>query len=116
MKKTFIAALAAGGLLITACSADKTDFKAAAEKTIREELEKLIDGDATADCDDPSSTDVGTTFDCTGTASDGTATVWSAEITGEKEVTVTAISAEPGTGESTDETLPAEETEETTGS
>ncbi len=88
MKKTLIAGFAACGLVFAACSADKTDFKAAAEKTIRDEIARLIEGDASADCDDPGSTDIGTTFACTGTAGDGTTSTWTAEITGDKQVTV----------------------------
>ncbi len=89
MKKTLIAGFAACALVVAGCSADKTDFKAAAEKTIRESVENAIEGDATAECADPDSTDVGTTFECTSTAGDGTVIPFIAEITGEKEVTVT---------------------------
>lgn len=89
MKKALIAGVAACGLLFAACSADETDFKAAAVKTIKDAIEKEIEGDASATCDDPSSTKVGTTFDCVGTAGDGTEIPFLAEITGEKEVTVT---------------------------
>ncbi|MEO7397999.1 MAG: DUF4333 domain-containing protein [Ilumatobacteraceae bacterium] len=93
MKKTFIAALVSGGLIFAACSADKTDFKAAAQKTIRKDVEDNsgIEGDATVECDDPDSTDKGTTFDCVATAGDGTAFNYSAEITGDKEVTVNFV-------------------------
>lgn len=88
MKKTLITGFALVGLLVAGCSADKTDFKAAAEKTIREDVEKNIEGDATADCDDPGATKVGTTFSCLATAGDGSTYTYIAEITGEKEVTV----------------------------
>lgn len=85
-----IAAIATCGLL-AACSADKVDYKTAAEKVARETVAGLNPGDATADCGDPASTDIGTTFDCTGTASDGTVYTFSAEITKDKEVTVTLL-------------------------
>ena len=85
-----IATVAACGLL-AACSADKVDYRTAAEKVARETVEGLIPGDATAECGEPDSTDVGTTFDCTGTAIDGTVYSFSAEITKDKEVTVTLL-------------------------
>jgi len=103
MKKTLIAGFTACTLVFAACSADKTDFKAAAEKTIKDEIAKQIDGDASAKCDNPDSTKVGTTFDCVGTAGDGSTSLWSAEITSEKVVTVNFV----GIGD------PAEETEGT---
>jgi len=90
MQRTMIGAAAACGLLV-ACSADKVDFKTAAEKVARETVEGLVPGDATGECDDPSSTEIGTTFACTGTASDGTVYIFSAEITKESEVTVTQL-------------------------
>ncbi|MEO6125041.1 MAG: hypothetical protein ABIR32_15150 [Ilumatobacteraceae bacterium] len=83
--------LVAACAMLSACSADKVDYKTAAEKVARETVEGLIPGDATADCGDPSSPDVGTTFACTGTASDLTVYTFAAEITKAKEVTVTLL-------------------------
>ena len=85
------------------------DFREAAEETIQDEIAKQIDGTASAECESPDSTKVGTTFDCTGIAGDGSTSIWSAEITSEKVVTVSFV----GIGDPAEDT---EETEETTGS
>ena len=110
-RRTLVAVVAACGLL-AACSADAVDYRNAAEKVARETVEGLIPGDATADCGEPDSTDVGTVFDCTGTAVDGTVYTFSAEITKEKEVTVTLLdTGTPPAGATSDTsaTLPSEE-------
>jgi len=62
--RSLFAAVAAGTILFAGCSAGSTDYKKAAEKAINDssQFEK---GSAT--CVKPDSTDVGTTFDCTGT-------------------------------------------------
>lgn len=61
--RSLIAAVAAGTILFAGCSAGSTDYKKAAEKAINDssQFEK---GSGT--CVKPESTDVGTTFDCTG--------------------------------------------------
>jgi len=61
--RSLFAAVAAGTILFAGCSAGSTDYKKAAEKAINEssQFEK---GSGT--CVKPDSTDVGTTFDCTG--------------------------------------------------
>ena len=51
MRRIVVGAIALSGVL-AACSADETDYKEAAEKAIREHLEKT-DEDAEADCEDP---------------------------------------------------------------
>jgi hypothetical protein len=77
--------------VFAACSADKTDFKKSAEKTIIAEVDKQLHQTVTADCAQPSSTDVGTTFTCTATAADGTTMKFSAKITKKNEVSLTLI-------------------------
>lgn len=69
--RTLLTALAAGTFALVACSAGSTDFKDAAEKAIKSEGGGLGKG-SSASCEKPGSTDVGTTFQCTGTAADGT--------------------------------------------
>jgi len=88
MNKTLIA-LAAGLVLLGACSNDETDFKKTAEKTIVSEWKKQVDEDLTVVCASPSSTAVGTTFDCEGTSPDNTVYTFQAEITKKDEVTIT---------------------------
>jgi hypothetical protein len=85
IRKIVVGAIALSGVL-AACSADKTDYKEAAEKAIKDAL-KEQDENATADCDDPESKDVGTTFDCTGTVN-GVTLSFVAEIDKKDHVTV----------------------------
>ena len=87
MKKILLT-VAAGAALFAGCSADKTDFKKTAEKTIQDEAKKQLDITVTAVCDEPTATKVGTTFTCTATATDGTVYNFTAEITKSNEVTV----------------------------
>ncbi len=59
-------------VLAGACSASATDFKTLAEETAVEAAQEANpDFTATASCDDPGGTDVGTTFACTVTYNDG---------------------------------------------
>ena len=105
--RSIAAAIGAGAvLLLSACSADATDFKAAAEKGITGS-DGLGDG-SSAECEDPADGKVGTTFTCTGTAADGTVIDFVATITDSKTVTVSAAGATPAED--------TEETEDTTGS
>lgn len=70
MKK--IIALVALLTLLAACSATETDFKDAAEEAGVEAAETANpDFTATASCEEPSSTEVGSTFSCTITYDDG---------------------------------------------
>ena len=79
---TVVAALAS-------CSASATDFKSAAEELAVEKAEELNPGfTATAQCDDPASNEVGTTFSCTVTFNDGETTQLTAEIFSEDTVTI----------------------------
>lgn len=69
--ENFIALLALV-VAIAGCCATETDFKDAAEKAGVEAAETANpDFTATAECDEPSSTEVGTTFSCTITYNDG---------------------------------------------
>jgi hypothetical protein len=93
-----------------ACSPDKGDFKNDAQGFIEDddgEVEKQI-GVALSDatCDDPASTDVGTTFACTAVGDDGTTYDFTVEITGDNSYqvgggTASSGSAPPGTGGAT---------------
>ena len=102
---------------VAACSPDAADFKSEAEDFIEEE-----DGDlqaqigvtfSDASCEEPASTDEGSTFACTATASDGQPWDFRAEITGENEFSVSgapgAASGDsvPATGGSAATTPPA---------
>ncbi len=104
--RTIVAAFGAGALLLfTACSADATDFKAAAEKGITG-TDGLGDG-SSAECEEPADGEVGTTFACTGTAADGTVIDFVATITDSKTVTVgvgDVATDEGATDEATDDT------------
>jgi uncharacterized lipoprotein len=85
----FISALAVVTVL-AACSADETDFKKAAEEAAVEAAETANpDFTATASCEEPASTDVGTTFACTVTFDDGEVQAATAEIVSDNEVLVT---------------------------
>lgn len=106
MKKLLTGAIAVTLVLLAGCSADSTDFKKAAEKTIVDELNKTTPG-AKATCSSPSSTKIGTTFDCTATTGDGTTIPVLATITGAKEVTVGPATGDAtGTDTSTVDTTP----------
>jgi hypothetical protein len=95
---------------VAACSPDKGDFKNDAEGFIEDddgEVETQV-GVALSDatCDDPASTDVGTTFACTAVGDDGTTYDFSVEITGDNSYQVgggtpAAGSTPPGTGATT---------------
>ncbi|MCU1387261.1 MAG: hypothetical protein JWL72_599 [Ilumatobacteraceae bacterium] len=84
--RNILAALAAGTFVLAACSAGSTDYKAAAEKAITG-TSGLGTG-SKAECVKPTSTDVGTTFDCTGTGADGSAHVYVATIDKKNHVQV----------------------------
>lgn len=86
--KRIISALALV-LVLAACSADETDFQETAEDLAVEIAEEENPGfTAEAECEEPSSTDVGTTFDCTVTFDDGDQLTAEAEIISEDEVRV----------------------------
>ena len=87
MKKLMVGGIVALVGLLGACSNDETDYKEAAEKTIREAL----GDDSEAECADPESTDVGTTFECTGTDAAGVQTSYITEIDKKDHVLVTPV-------------------------
>ena len=119
--RTLIAALAAGTFALVACSAGSTDYKEAAEKAIKSEKGGLGKG-SSATCEKPSSTDVGTTFECTGTRADGTVIAVTATIDKKNHVVVKSTdSGSEGTSDSTadstsDSTADTAATETTVGS
>ena len=93
----------AAGLAVlgaAACSPDEGDFKNDAEGFIEEDdgqVESQV-GVALADatCEDPASTDTGTTFACTAVGDDGTTYDFTVEITGDNEYQVSG--GTPATG------------------
>jgi curli biogenesis system outer membrane secretion channel CsgG len=89
MKKLFAALTIFAAL--AACSASETDFKKAAEELAVETAEENNPGfTATAKCDDPSSTDVDTTFSCTVTFNDGDTAQLVAKIVSDDTVSISS--------------------------
>jgi hypothetical protein len=85
-----IAGLAIFG--IAACSPDEGDFKNDAEGFIEDD-EGEVEGQlgvalSDATCEDPASSDVGTTFNCTALGDDGTTYDFTVEITGDNSYQV----------------------------
>lgn len=111
--RTLIAAVAAGTFALVACSAGSTDFKDAAEKAIKSDNGGLGKG-STATCEKPSSTAVGTTFSCTGTAADGTVYAITAKIDKKDHVVVNSTGiVGDGTSGSTADTTTGDTTADT---
>lgn len=80
---------AAAALLVTSCSASKTDYKEAAVNVIQGKLQDTLGiGDLAGECEDPASNDVGTTFACTATTPDDRTITFTAEIQDGKTVNV----------------------------
>jgi hypothetical protein len=79
------ALLVTGGLAmlgLSACSASKTDFKKDAEKLINDDDgEQLPINFDNASCEEPASTDTGSTFTCTAVGDDGTTYTFTGTIT-----------------------------------
>ena len=104
--RNLIAALAVGTFVLAACSAESTDYKAAAEKAITG-TGGLGEG-SKATCEKPASTDVGTTFSCVGTNAAGTEIPLTATIDKKNHVVVGDAAATGdttvGTSGSTDTT------------
>lgn len=109
MRRSTIVALMAGGVagsvvLLGACSADEKDFKDEGESYIESDdftgaLEDSIGVTVVfseASCEQPSSTDVGTTYQCTATGDDGVDYTFEVQITGDNELTVQNIDPVPG--------------------
>ena len=103
MKKLLLSAIACTALFAS-CSADSTDFKKAAEDAMVKAY-KDAGITATASCEKPASTAVGSTFVCTGTGADGATEPWLATITKKDAVTV----AQSGVSDVPAEEAPAEE-------
>jgi hypothetical protein len=115
MKKTLIAGGAGLLLFLGACSKDpdKSDFKKQTADFINknggqveEQLGTTFDG---AKCDEPASTAVGTKYQCTATAADGTAYTFDVEITSKNGFTVQDANAAGAAS-----TAPADTTLDTT--
>ncbi len=118
MKKTLIAAGGGLILLLGACSKDpdKSDFKKQTADFINknggdveEQLGTTFSGAA---CDQPASTAVGTKYQCTATAEDGTEWTFDVEINGKNSFLVGA--AAPSGGATTGDTTAAADTTPTT--
>jgi hypothetical protein len=96
----WLAAGCASLCLFAACSPDPKDFKSEGQDYIegglRDEFPAgffTADGRFTdADCDQPTSTSIGTRFDCRAVTPDGQAVIIPIEITGKREITVDASS------------------------
>jgi len=90
VRRTLIGGLgAAAMLLVASCSASTTNYKDAATKVIEGQLQdELAMGDLTASCEEPTSKDVGTTFDCTADTPKGDTISLTAEIQKGKKVFV----------------------------
>lgn len=83
-------------VLAGACSATATDFKTAAEEAAVEAAEGANpDFTATASCEEPASTDVGTTFSCTVTYNDGDVAPVTATIRPDDRVAVEVEAVAP---------------------
>jgi hypothetical protein len=102
MRRYAIPAIAGLAILgIAACSPDEGDFKNDAEGFIEDddgEVEGQL-GVALSDatCDDPASSDVGTTFTCTAVGDDGTTYDFTVEITGDNSYQVGGGTPSSGT-------------------
>jgi len=80
---------AAAMILVASCSASPTNYKDAATKVIQGQLQtELAMGDLSATCEEPTSKDVGTTFDCTADTPKGDTITLMAEIQKGKKVFV----------------------------
>lgn len=89
MNRLLMAAALTSAALLAGCSADKTDFSEAAQKVISDEWKKQFDEDLDdVACDEPASTEVGTTFPCSATGPDGTGYTFTATISKKDEVSV----------------------------
>jgi hypothetical protein len=85
--RTLLVGLGAAAVLLTACSSpDRADFRDAATKAIEDgQSTNLAIPGLDAQCDEPASNDVGTTFFCTATTPDGEQLNYTAEITDEDD-------------------------------
>lgn len=98
MRRILIPALVGLAILgAAACSPDEGDFKSEAEDFISDE-----DGDVATqtamtfedvECQEPTSTDEGSTFTCSATGSDGQSYTFTGEVTGERSFEIVDIAA-----------------------
>ena len=109
MFKKVVVGAVASIVLLGACSASSTNFKKKAE-----ELSVKIFKDqgitATSNCDEPASTDVGTTFDCTAKGDDGSSAKLLATISKKNFVQVTVTATDGAPDAATDTTVATDDT------
>jgi hypothetical protein len=86
--RTLFGGLGAVALLLVASCSGQTDFQARARKSIDRYATSSGLGDLTAQCEKPSSHEVGTDFACTGKTADGSTIQFHAEISDGKDVAV----------------------------
>lgn len=107
MKKTLIAAAGGLVLLLGACNndPDKSDFKKQTADFINKDggdvETKLNTKFSGAKCDEPASTTIGTQYQCTATAEDGTEWTFDVEVTSKNGFTVNDANPTGGTAEDT---------------
>jgi len=108
MRRLAVCIVALAALGAAACSADSGDFKSEAENFIEDEDGELATQQEltfdNASCEEPASTDVGETFFCTATASDGQAFEFLATIEADDRFSLLAGLA--GSFDSTGATTP----------
>jgi hypothetical protein len=87
---------------VAACSPDEGDFASDAEGFIEEEDGPVAEQTGLtftdAECEEPESTDVGSTFTCTAVGSDETTYNFTVEITGDNSYEVGQFAPADGTG------------------
>ncbi|MEP1126542.1 MAG: DUF4333 domain-containing protein [Ilumatobacter sp.] len=91
MKKLLVAPFVLVAVAV-GCSASETDFQTAAEEAITGSFAELNDVEVSdASCDEPESTEVGTTFACTAEIEGFGTTDFIASIVSDNEVNVEAV-------------------------
>lgn len=84
-----------------ACSPDEGDFKSEAEDFITDEEGDVAEQTgmtfADAECQEPASTEAGSTFTCTATGSDDVSYTFTASIVGDSEFSIDGVDPLPGT-------------------
>lgn len=101
MRRIMIPAVAGLALVgVAACSPDEADFASEAESFIEDEDDDVATEMgmtfSDADCEEPSSTDVGTTFSCNAVGDDGNTYVFTASIDGERSFQITGVTMDDG--------------------
>lgn len=91
MKKSLVVPFLLAAVAV-GCSASETDFQTAAEDAITDSFAEINDLEVSdAACDEPESTEVGTTFACTAEVEGFGTTDFIASIVSENEVNVEAV-------------------------